>query len=119
MRDPSVFSLVRISFNRVSSPLTRKAKVMQDSELLLQEKSLTIQQIAEYLQTTEETILGFVRRGDLAAININLKPDAQRPRWRIEPGEFRRFLLRSRHQSVPATPARKRAKHTAKKDYFA
>lgn len=92
---------------------------MQDSDLLLQEKALTVRQIADYLQTTEESVLGMVHRGEIAASNINLKPNAQRPRWRVESSEFRRFLLRTRHQAAVDRPKPRRAKASSGKDYFA
>ena len=82
-------------------------------------RTMTVAQIADYLQTTEETVLQMIHRGELAASNINSKPNAQRPRWRILETDFASLLVRTRFQSpVLANVKPKRAKRTSGKDYF-
>jgi hypothetical protein len=83
-------------------------------------RTMTVAQVAELLQTTEETVLQMIHRGELAASNINSKPNAQRPRWRILETDFASLLMRTRFQSpVLANVKPKRSKRTSGKDYFA
>jgi len=81
-----------------------------------QDRALTVQQSAEFLGTTEEAVLSLIKREEIAASNINTKPGAVRPRWRILASDLGKFLLRTRHQTEQATP--KRRASTTTKDYF-
>ena len=83
-------------------------------------RTLTVAQCADYMQTTEETVLQMIHRGEIVASNINTKPNAQRPRWRILESDFASYLMRTRFQSpVLAAVKPRRAKQTSGKDYFA
>lgn len=82
-------------------------------------RTMTVSQCAEYLQTTEESVLRMIHRGELAASNIVTKANAVRPRWRILEVDLASLLMRTRFQSpVMATQKPKRAKRTSGKDYF-
>ena len=83
-----------------------------------QDKALTVQQTAEFLGTSEECILGMIGRNEIAASNIQLKPNAVRPRWRILASDLGKFLARTRLPVAEQKAATKRAKPVAK-DYFA
>ena len=50
---------------------------------LLTDRAHTVKETAEFLNTTEEGVLSLIKQNDLPASNINTKPNAQRPRWRI------------------------------------
>ena len=83
-------------------------------------RTLTVAQLADFMQTTEDTVLQMIHSGEIVASNINLKPGAQRPRWRILESDFASFLMRTRFQSsVLASQKPKRVKRTSGKDYFA
>ena len=82
-------------------------------------RTLTVAQLADFMQTTEEAVLNKIHGGEIVASNINTKPNAQRPRWRILETDFAAFLVRTRFQSpVLANVKPKRAKRTSAKDYF-
>lgn len=81
-------------------------------------KTFTVQQVAEILQLTEESILAMIHSGELPASNVNLKPDAKRPRWRIQEADLGKLLLRTRHQAAPAEPKKKRSKLAAVEEFF-
>ncbi len=83
-----------------------------------QDRACTVQFAAEFLGVTEESVLALIKQGVLPASNINTKPDAQRPRWRILSSDLGRFLLKTRHYVPTVAPKAKRAKATVK-DYFA
>lgn len=82
------------------------------------DRTYTVQETAEILQVTEEAVLSLVHRCELPASNINTKPDAQRPRWRILASDIGKFLLRTRHANTAPKPSRKSRKPVTK-DYFA
>ena len=82
-------------------------------------RTLTVAQLADFMQTTEDTVLQKIHGGEIVASNINTKPNAVRPRWRILESDFASFLMRTRFQSpVVASGKPKRAKRTSGKDYF-
>ena len=81
-------------------------------------QTMTVAQCAELLQMSEETVLQMIHRGELAASNVNSRPGAQRPRWRILQTDFAALLMRTRFQSAVQTEKPKRAKRTSAKDYF-
>ena len=83
-----------------------------------QDKALTVQETAEFLSTSEECVLGMIARNEIAASNIQTKPNAVRPRWRILASDLGKFLARTRLPVVENKAATKRAKPVAK-DYFA
>lgn len=67
---------------------------------------LTIAQAAERLGVTPGKVLGWIGSGELAAIDVSAARN-QRPRWRIDPTEFERFLNARRSAAAPK-PARNR-----------
>lgn len=79
---------------------------------------MTVAQCAEYLQTTEESVLQMIHNGELAASNIVTKNNAQRPRWRILEVDLAALLMRTRFQSNVVATKPRRSKRTASKDYF-
>lgn len=82
-----------------------------------QDQAFTVADAAKFLQVTQENVLSLIHRGELHASNLNTKPNAQRPRWRILSSDLGRFLLKTRHQVPTVTPKARRAK-SAVKDYF-
>jgi len=79
----------------------------------------TVQQVAEFLQTTEEFVLAEIKRGALPASNINTKPDAQRPRWRILEADLARYMLQHRYVAPSAPKPSRKSRKPVTKDYFA
>ena len=82
-------------------------------------RTLTVAQLADFMQTTEDTVLKKIHGGEIIASNINTKKNAQRPRWRILESDFASFLMQTRFQSLAVAEKPKRAKRTVGKDYFA
>ena len=81
-------------------------------------RTMTVAQCADYLQTTEESVLQMIHRGELAASNIVTKKNAVRPRWRILEVDLASLLMRTRFQSPIVSSKPKRAERTSGKDYF-
>lgn len=67
---------------------------------------LTIAQAAERLGVAPGKILGWIASGELAGIDTSATRN-QRPRWRIDPNEFDRFLV-ARRSVPPPKPTRNR-----------
>lgn len=62
------------------------------------EQCYRVKEVASILKTTEESVLNLISRGDLQASNINTRPGATRPTWRISDTDLGRFLLKTRQQ---------------------
>lgn len=43
----------------------------------------TIEQVAQRYGVTQHTVLGWVRAGEMRAVNVGRRPGGRRPRWRI------------------------------------
>src|SRR5262245_51650148 len=57
--------------------------------------------VGELLAVSSDKILGWIRRGELVAVNVAKRPE-RRPRWRISNDELQRFLRARQSQPVPA-----------------
>jgi excisionase family DNA binding protein len=75
---------------------------------------MTVQQVAEQLQLSEDSVLSLIRSGRLPASNVGA--GAVRPRWRIDPETLAEFLDSRRATAQPPTRRRKRA--TAAVEFF-
>lgn len=64
----------------------------------------TVQQAAEILSVDEEQILGWIRSGQLRAVNVAADPRGKRPRWRIAESELGRLLLSRVNPAAMAAP---------------
>ena len=43
----------------------------------------TVQELQRRYAVTSHTVLGWIRSGELRAINVGRRPGARKPRWRI------------------------------------
>ena len=75
------------------------------------EPALTVREVAERYGVGEQTVLGWVRSGQLRAINVGRSPAAKKPRWRITAEALETFQLVRTHS--PPQPARRRRKRQA------
>jgi excisionase family DNA binding protein len=67
----------------------------------------TVQDIQRRYSVTVHTVLGWIRSGELRAINVGRKPGARKPRWRISEAALEQFEL-SRTPTPPPPRARRR-----------
>jgi hypothetical protein len=80
------------------------------------ERFLTPPTIARLLGVGVDKVAAFIDRGELIAINTSLT--GGRPRWKIEPAAFRRFLeSRSNKPSQEVKPRRRKPIPTPTKQY--
>lgn len=70
--------------------------------------ALTVKQVAEQLSVRQHAILALIRSGSLIAVDVSLKPDSGRPRWRIMESDLTTWIDGRIHQ--PAAPRRRRRK---------
>jgi excisionase family DNA binding protein len=66
---------------------------------------LTPPEIAERLRVDASKVIGWIRAGRLVAINVS---EGARPRYRIDPAEFDRFIAGRSTSPPPSTTRRKR-----------
>ena len=69
----------------------------------------SVRQITERYSVSEGTVLGWIRSGELRAMNVGRKPGAKKPRWRITESALDAFeQLRTPTPPMPRTRRRKR-----------
>lgn len=80
------------------------------------DRALTVQQAADFLNVSEPVMLSLIQGGTIAASNIGR--GSQRPRWRILASDLGKYLVSTRQPAIePQKP--KRAPKRSTKDYFA
>ena len=67
----------------------------------------TVRDLCERYGVTEHTVLGWIRSGELAAVNVGRKLGAKKPRWRVTEDALAVFEL-SRTTQSPQPRTRKR-----------
>ena len=72
-------------------------------------RSYTVEQVAEIEAVHAETVLGWIRGGELTAHSASASRTSRKPRWRITDADLDAFrLTRQNGHSVP-TPRRRRS----------
>jgi hypothetical protein len=82
--------------------------------------ALTVREYAARLGVSVPVILGYIRSGDLAAIDVSSKPGIGRPTWRIPESAIVDFILRrsSRGPAAKGSQRRSRRKDPEFVNYF-
>ena len=72
--------------------------------------TLSVRDLCKRFAVSEHTVLGWIRSGELRAVNVGRKLVSKRPRWRITPEALEAFeLLRTPTPPLPKTKRRKQA----------
>jgi len=79
--------------------------------------SFTPPEIARRLRVSPEKVLGWIRSGELRAINVAARPTG-RPRFRIEPADLSAFEERRSGHAPRATLKKKRKKDSSVIEFF-
>jgi hypothetical protein len=75
------------------------------------ERALNVSEVAERYAVDPHAVLGWIRSGELSAINCGRAPNKKKPRWRVTPEQLAAFELR-RLSSPPPAPPRRRKQST-------
>ena len=71
--------------------------------------TLSVRDVCERLGVNEHTVLGWIRSGELRAVNVGRRPGGKKPRWRITQEALEAFeQLRRPTPSVPRARRRRR-----------
>ena len=71
--------------------------------------TLSVRDVCERYGVGEHTVLGWIRSGELRAVNVARRLGANKPRWRITQQALEAFeLLRMPAPPPPKAPRRKR-----------
>jgi excisionase family DNA binding protein len=65
-----------------------------------------VSDICARFMVNEQTVLGWIRRGELRAVNVGRKPGSRKPRWRISQEALDAFEA----SRTPAAPAPRKAR---------
>jgi excisionase family DNA binding protein len=71
----------------------------------------TVKDLTERYGVSEHTVLGWISRGELRAINVGRRPGAKRPRWRITDEALQAFEMA--RTPTPPPPRMRRRKRPA------
>lgn len=76
---------------------------------------LSVRDLCKRYGVTEHTVLGWIRSGELRAVNVGRQPGARKPRWRISETALAEFeLARTPTPSQPRAARRKRSADVVK-----
>ncbi len=71
----------------------------------------TVEQVAEIEGVHAETVLLWIRAGELTAHNASANPKSRKPRWRVTDADLTAFRLsRQNATKEPTQPRQRRAK---------
>jgi hypothetical protein len=70
----------------------------------------TVQDLQRRYGVTVHTVLGWIRSGELRAVNVGRRPGAKKPRWRITQAALEAFELS--RTPTPSAPKARRKKRT-------
>jgi excisionase family DNA binding protein len=71
--------------------------------------TLSIKDLTRRYGVSQHTVLGWIRAGELRAVNVGRRPGAKKPRWRITAEALAAFeLARTPTPTPPRAPRRKR-----------
>ncbi len=74
------------------------------------DRALTIKELCERYGVNEHTVLGWIRTGELKAVNVGRRPGTKKPRWRITADALATFeLIRTHNPPPPRTQRRKQS----------
>lgn len=73
--------------------------------------TLSVHDVCERYGVSEHTVLGWIRSGELRAVNVGRRPGGKKPRWRIPQTELEAFELA--RITTPPPPQRSRRKRPA------
>ena len=74
-------------------------------------------QVARRLGVSHAKVVGWIKRGELAAVNLANDP-AGPPRWRIMPADLEAFLDGRRATPAPKPRPRRRRPRAPQKEYY-
>ena len=70
----------------------------------------SVNDVCERYGVGEHTVLGWIKSGELRAVNVGRTPGSKKPRWRITPEALAQFELSRESGAPPATTKEKRRK---------
>lgn len=74
------------------------------------DRALSVKEICDRFGVGENTVLGWIRSGELGAINVGRRQGTKKPRWRITAEALATFeLLRTTTPPLPRTRRRKQS----------
>lgn len=81
------------------------------------DRYLTPPQLARRLGVSPDKVVGWIRRGELRAVNVADRPTG-RPRWRINPADVATFEARRTAQVAPKVQRGRRQQDTTVVEFF-
>lgn len=73
--------------------------------------TLTVKDVCERYGVTDHTVLGWIRGGELKAVNVGRDPRARKPRWRVTEAAIAAFEELRSASPPPAARSPRRLKN--------
>jgi excisionase family DNA binding protein len=105
---PQAVEACRIRRGPVGTDLARQILAECLAAMSSEAVSLTPPQVATQLGVAPETVIGWIRAGELKAANVG--KGKKRPRYRIEPEALAEFQRKKMPEVTPTQPANRRRK---------
>ena len=77
----------------------------------------TVKDLSVRYSVTEETVRGWIRAGEIIAVNVGRKPTGKKPRWRITQEALDAFEI-TRTPTPPLPRAQRRKGHGAIIEFY-
>jgi excisionase family DNA binding protein len=71
--------------------------------------TFSVRNLCDRYGVSEQTVLGWIHRGELRALNVGRRPGGKKPRWRVTQEALESFEL-ARTATPPPPRARRRRK---------
>jgi excisionase family DNA binding protein len=68
----------------------------------------SVQDLCDRCTVSQQTVLGWINSGELAAVNVGRKPGGKKPRWRITQAALDAFEAARASCPPPPRPAQRR-----------
>jgi hypothetical protein len=100
--DVPLLPVIRLNDGRSLIPARRAA--------VISERTVSVKQLCERYSVNEHTVLGWIKSGDLKAVNVGRRQGMKKPRWRITADALATFeLIRTHNPPPPRTRRRKQS----------
>ena len=73
------------------------------------DRALCVKEVCEHYGVGEGTVLGWIRSGQLRALNVGRRLGARKPRWKITREAVEAFELLRTHSPPPPTTRRRKS----------
>jgi len=80
--------------------------------------TFSVKDVAEHFAVGEHSVLGWIKNGELRAVNVGRTPGAKKPRWRVTSEQLAAFEMVRSNAPPPAKPTRRKRQDTSVIEFY-